>query len=109
MHARVLHDMEGVELVAFADIKPEKAQAMVEKYGGVCLRCLQQLLHKASAAGTQLSAVKQILFPEGDIVIRHSIPETTDAIPADCRIPVACRMGDFAVTVLQQIFCRIFS
>lgn len=46
VHARVLHDMEGVELVAFADIKPEKAQAMVEKYGGAAYTSLEEMLEK---------------------------------------------------------------
>ena len=48
VHARVLHDMENVELVAFADIKPERAQKMVDAYGGRAYTSLEELLEKES-------------------------------------------------------------
>ncbi len=34
VHARALSSMEEADLIAFADIKPQRAEAMAEKFGG---------------------------------------------------------------------------
>ena len=34
VHARALSEMENVRLAAYADTKPERAQALASQYGG---------------------------------------------------------------------------
>lgn len=48
VHAAVLGELETAELTAFADIKPERAQALAEKYGGHAYASLEELLEKES-------------------------------------------------------------
>lgn len=44
VHARALDDMPTAQLMAFADIRPDRAQAMAEKYGGRAYDSLETLL-----------------------------------------------------------------
>lgn len=46
VHAAVLSEQETAELAAFADSKPERAQALAEKYGGCAYPSLEELLEK---------------------------------------------------------------
>lgn len=48
VHGAVLDAMEDAELIAFADIRPERAQAMAEKYGGRAYESLEALLEQES-------------------------------------------------------------
>ena len=52
VHGTVLQHLEGVELVGCADIKPERAQAFAETYGGRAYSSMEELLE-----GEQLDAV----------------------------------------------------
>ncbi len=52
VHGAVLQELHGVELVGCADIKPERAQAFAETYGGRAYSSLEELLE-----GEQLDAV----------------------------------------------------
>ncbi len=44
VHARALSEMPEAELIAFADVIPERAEAMAEKYGGRAYSSLDELL-----------------------------------------------------------------
>lgn len=44
VHGEVLHALETADLRAFADIRPERAQAMAERYGGNAYSSLEELL-----------------------------------------------------------------
>ena len=44
VHGTVLQHLEGVELVGCADIKPERAQAFAETYGGRAYSSMEELL-----------------------------------------------------------------
>ena len=44
VHARALSEMPEARLLAFADLLPERAQAMAEKYGGKAYGSLDELL-----------------------------------------------------------------
>ncbi len=46
VHGAVLGAMEDVEIVAFADILPQRAQQMAEKYGGRAYSSLDEVLEK---------------------------------------------------------------
>lgn len=46
VHARVLHEQETADLTAFADIKPERAEALAERYGGRAYSSLEELLER---------------------------------------------------------------
>lgn len=46
VHARALSEMPEAELLAFADIIPERAEAMAERYGGRAYGSLEELLDK---------------------------------------------------------------
>lgn len=52
VHGAVLKHLEGVELVACADIRPERAAAFAEKYGGKAYDSMEAMLE-----GEQLDAV----------------------------------------------------
>jgi UDP-N-acetyl-2-amino-2-deoxyglucuronate dehydrogenase len=52
VHGAVLQHLEGVELVACADIRPERAAAFAEKYGGKAYDSMEAMLE-----GEQLDAV----------------------------------------------------
>lgn len=44
VHGAVLQSLEGVELAACADIRPERAQAFAEKFGGTPYSSLEEML-----------------------------------------------------------------
>ncbi len=44
VHAAVLHEQETAELIAFADIRPDRAEALAKKYGGRAYASLEELL-----------------------------------------------------------------
>lgn len=44
VHAAAIHQIEGTELVAFADIVPERARNFQEKYGGKAYASLEEML-----------------------------------------------------------------
>ncbi len=46
VHAAVLSKLETAELAAFCDIRPERAQALAEKYGGHVYASFEELLEK---------------------------------------------------------------
>ena len=52
VHGAVLQNLEGVELAACADIRPERAQAFAQNYGGKAYNSMDAML-----AGEQLDAV----------------------------------------------------
>lgn len=46
VHGKVLHDFEGAELVACADIIPERAEKLAATYGGKAYTSLEEMLEK---------------------------------------------------------------
>ena len=46
VHARALSSMEEADLIAFADIVPQRAEAMAEKFGGSPYSSLEELLDR---------------------------------------------------------------
>lgn len=52
VHGAVLQNLEGIELAACADIRPERAQAFAQNYGGKAYNSMDAML-----AGEQLDAV----------------------------------------------------
>lgn len=48
VHAAVLHSQETAQLLAFADIRPERAQALADQYGGRAYGSLEELLERES-------------------------------------------------------------
>ena len=48
VHARALSEMENVRLAAYADTKPERAQALASQYGGQAYASLEALLDQES-------------------------------------------------------------
>ena len=57
VHAQVLDAMEDVEIAAFADILPQRAQRMAEKYGGRAYESLEALLGAESPQVDRKSVV----------------------------------------------------
>ena len=44
IHAKCIHHLEGQELVAFVDCKPERAAAFVQEYGGKAFTSLEEMI-----------------------------------------------------------------
>ena len=55
VHAEVLEHMEGIELAAFADIRPERAEEFAGRLGGNAYASLEEMLEKGWNLGGEQS------------------------------------------------------
>ena len=102
VHAGVLSRLESAELAAFADIRPERAQALAEKHGGRAYQTLDALLaeerldvlhictpHSLHLPMAQTAAERGIhIFSEKPPVISHAQWEEFQQLEEQVRVGV---------------------
>lgn len=81
VHAAALNEQETAELVAFADIKPERAQAMAEKFGGRAYASLEQLLDNESIEVLHICTPHYLHTPMAKLAAERGICVFTEKPP----------------------------
>ncbi len=81
VHAGVLARQEGAELLAFADIRPERAQALAEKYGGNAYDSIEALLDKEQPQVLHLCTPHYLHTPMAKMAAERGIHVFTEKPP----------------------------
>lgn len=81
VHAQVLDAMEDVEIAAFADILPQRAQRMAEKYGGRAYESLEALLGAESPQVVHLCTPHYLHTPMAKLCAGRGIHVFTEKPP----------------------------
>ncbi len=81
VHGAVLHGMEGVELAGFADILPERAHAMAEKYGGRAYGDFTELLDRERPDVVHLCTPHYLHTPMAEACAERGVHVFTEKPP----------------------------
>lgn len=81
VHGAVLDGMEDAEIVAFADILPERAQAMAEKYGGRAYRSLEDVLSNEQVDVVHLCTPHYLHTPMAELCAEKGVHVFTEKPP----------------------------
>ncbi|MDD6032061.1 MAG: Gfo/Idh/MocA family oxidoreductase, partial [Oscillospiraceae bacterium] len=82
VHAAVLNALEGVKLVACADIRPERAEAMAEKYGLHAYDSLESMLDAEQIDVLHICTPHYLHVPMAAEAHRRGIHVFTEKPPA---------------------------
>lgn len=82
VHARVLAELETAEPAAFADIRPERAQAIAEKYGGRAYDSLTAMLDGEALEVLHICTPHSLHLPMAQEAARRGIEVFTEKPPA---------------------------
>lgn len=96
VHARALSAMPDAELLAFADIRPERAQAMAGEYGGNAYDSLESLLDNETIDVLHICTPHYLHTPMAREAAGRGINVFTEKPPVIDRAQWAefCRLGD---------------
>ena len=78
VHGTVLQHLEGVELVGCADIKPERAQAFAETYGGRAYSSMEELLEHEQLDAVHLCTPHYLHTPMARLAAEKGIHVFTE-------------------------------
>lgn len=81
VHARALLEMPEAELLAFADIIPERAAAMAERYGGRAYGSLEELLDKERIDVLHICTPHYLHTPMAELAAGRGINVFTEKPP----------------------------
>ena len=81
VHASVLHQNPETELIACADIRMERAQAMAEKYGCRAYASLEELLANEAPDAVHLCTPHSLHTPMAEVLAEKGIPVFTEKPP----------------------------
>ena len=88
VHGGVLRELPGVELAACADIRPERAQAFAETFGGVPYHSLEEMLEKERLDCLHLCTPHYLHTPMAKLAAERGIHVFTGKAPGDEPGPV---------------------
>ncbi len=72
-HAQCLKKLSGLDLVAFADIKPERAIAFAEKYGGNAYASMEELLAQETVDAIHICTPHYLHTPMAVYGLTHGV------------------------------------
>lgn len=81
VHAKVLHHLPCVELIACADIRPERADRMAEEYGCRAYGSMEELLQKESPDVVHLCTPHYLHTPMAKLAAEKGIAVFTEKPP----------------------------
>ena len=81
VHGTVLQHLEGVELVGCADIKPERAQAFAETYGGRAYSSMEELLEHEQLDAVHLCTPHYLHTPMAKLAASRGLHVFTEKPP----------------------------
>lgn len=81
VHGGVLRDLEGVELAACADIRPERAQAFAEKFGGTAYNSMEEMLEAERLDAVHLCTPHYLHTPMAEMAAERGIHVFTEKPP----------------------------
>lgn len=81
VHAKVLAESRQAEAVAYADIKPERAKALAEKYGGSAYSSLEELLEQEDVQCLHICTPHYLHLPMAQEAARRGIAVFTEKPP----------------------------
>ncbi len=81
VHGGVLRDLEGVELAACADIRPERAQAFAEKFGGIAYSSMEEMLEAEQLDAVHLCTPHYLHTPMAEMAAERGIHVFTEKPP----------------------------
>ncbi len=82
VHAETLHRLPGVKLSACADIRPERAEAMGEKYGCRSYSSLEEMLEKEKLDALHICTPHYLHVPMAEAAIAKGLAVFTEKPPA---------------------------
>ena len=85
VHARALSEMENVRLAAYADTKPERAQALASQYGGQAYASLEALLDQESIDVLHICTPHFLHLPMAQAAASRGIAVFTEKPPVISR------------------------
>lgn len=85
VHGQVLHEMEDVEITAFADCILSRAQEMAEKFGGQAYASLEELLEKERPQVVHLCTPHYMHTPMAKICAERGVHVFTEKPPVISR------------------------
>ncbi len=81
VHAAVLHEQETAELIAFADIRPDRAEALAKKYGGRAYASLEELLAREKPDVLHICTPHYLHTPMAKLAAERGIHVFTEKPP----------------------------
>lgn len=81
VHGAVLQHLEGVELVACADIRPERAQAFAENFGGKAYDSMEAMLEGEQLDAVHLCTPHYLHTPMAKLAVEHGLHVFTEKPP----------------------------
>ena len=85
VHARALSQMENVQLAAYADVKPERAQALAGQYGGRAYASLDALLDQEALDVLHICTPHFLHLPMAQAAASRGIAVFTEKPPVISR------------------------
>lgn len=85
VHGAVLHDQETADLRAFADIRPERARAMAETYGGNAYASLEEMLAGEKLDVLHICTPHYLHTPMAELAAEKGISVFTEKPPVISR------------------------
>lgn len=82
VHGKVLHDFEGAELVACADIIPERAEKLAASYGGKAYSSLEEMLEKEQVDVLHICTPHYLHTPMMKYAVEKGLKVFTEKPPA---------------------------
>lgn len=81
VHGAVLQHLEGVELVACADIRPERAQAFAENFGGKAYDSMEAMLEGEQLDAVHLCTPHYLHTPMAKLAVERGLHVFTEKPP----------------------------
>lgn len=81
VHSQVLNDLDQAELIAFADVKPGRAERLAKTYGGRAYSSLEELLEKESPQVVHLCTPHYLHTPMAKQLSHRGIHVFTEKPP----------------------------
>lgn len=81
VHGTVLQHLEGVELVACTDIRPERAQSYAGKFGGTAYDSLEKMLDQERLDAVHLCTPHYLHTPMAQMAVKRGIHVFTEKPP----------------------------